>query len=335
MVKQAGLRFLALACLSIIFVPHSSFAAREKYSLPELEMPIRIVVNPKFIAIEDDAVVKMYDSKNFQYMKSVGRKGQGPGEFQDEAFPWMSSESLLVNSSNKISFFNFNGDLINEIKHPLGYPLYPINGHYLGYFWNLREGYASCILYDSAFKPLKELDRGKGMFDRNTRRWELFEIFFYSINRDKIVVANRDGSGISIFDDRGNLTALIKPKYSPPHFTATDKANVTTYWTDVLKWPKSYLEGRIKNTKFPENFPPVLTCRLDDDHVYIVTYEKKGHHYLYFKYDYAGSEIKRAYLPLEMTAPHVSVPFDIYGDKLYQLVFNMESDKWELIVDDI
>lgn len=312
-----------------------SLAIEKTYLIPNLNNPATIVMNNNRIYVEDGTTIKLFGRNDFKYIKTIGREGQGPGEFQGSANPQILPEKLLVSSSNKISYFTLSGDFIKDKKHTLfGSKIRAVNNKYVGFVWVFREDYVAYILYNSDVKPIKELHRGKALLHTNGRR-DLFEIFFYDTYKDKIVVAHREGFIIDIFDSNGNRIYSIKHKVKPVPFTNEDREKVIRYWREergLDQWQIEYLE---KRTDFPGNYPPIQTCRLADGKIYVVTYTKKDDQYECLIYDVNGKFLKKAYLPLKMLAPNHAFPFSINGNNLYQLIYNNEDNIWELHVNRI
>ena len=77
--------------------------AEKIYPLSNLTNPLTITMNNEDVFIEDGAAVKVFSRGDFEYINTIGRDGQGPGEFQDYATPQILSDKLMVSSSNKIT----------------------------------------------------------------------------------------------------------------------------------------------------------------------------------------------------------------------------------------
>jgi len=52
-------------------------------------------------------------------------------------------------------------------------------------------------------------------------------------------------------------------------------------------------------------------------------------------FDIKGSLLKKLSLPVRAMNPEHLCPFSFYKDKFYQLVFNEETENWELHITDI
>jgi len=321
--KKKLLLILALCFLPCNFA-HSfsaTYPDEKIVLLTQLEQPAGIILSNDYIAISDGPSVKLFDRKSFNFIRALGREGQGPGEFQDLASPEILNDCILVSSTNKISYFNFDGQLIQEIKLPASISgLKKIKDKYVGYILDMTQPddyYIVYNLYDANFTKLKELHKGKWVIHKNLRR-ELFEIMFYDTCQDKIVMAHRDGSALDILEADGNIIQTIKPKIKPVPFTKKDKEKVIASWKENGYTP-ALIDKLMKRTDFPDKYPPIMTCELADGKIYVITYRKKASGYESFIYDLNGKYLGKVYLPVVMAAPNYPSPFAIYDEHFYQL----------------
>ena len=300
------------------------------YPLSNLTNPLTITMNNESVYIEDGTAVKVFSRGDFKYKKTIGRDGQGPGEFQDYATPQILSDKLMVSSSNKISYFTLAGEFIEDKKHTIfGSISKAIDNKYIGYNWVFEKDYIAYILYDSNIQPIKELHRGRALIHPNGRR-EFFEIFFCDTFKETIVLAHREGFTIEIFDMNGNLIHSIKQKIDLIPFTSADKESVRQYWIEERGYEQAQVELLESRTNFPKFYPPIQTCRLSDDKIYVITYKKKDNKFECLVFDLDGHFIDITYIPLNMLAPNLASPFTINEEFVYQLIFNYETDIWEL-----
>jgi len=326
---------LWLVFLSLICAPAFQRPVDQPVPLPNLEKPDAIVMNEAFAAVADGTSVKFFDGHTFQFIRTIGRVGQGPGEFQDFAYPQLLPEHVLISSTNKISYFTFAGELIEEKKHDLmvSYVL-AIKDKYVAFAIirpvdRSEDFQLAYNLYDSKFRKTRELHRGEWLIKKNRRRG-FFEIFFYNTCKDKIVLAHRQGFVIEILDAYGNVIHTISPEFQPIPFTNKDKEKVIKYWREERGYNREQLESLEKRTDFPDHYPPLLTGRVDGGKIYAVTYRKEEGQQECLVYDLNGRFIKRTWLALTMAAPNSAGPFAIRGDTLYQLIYDEKDGTWKL-----
>lgn len=288
------------------------------------------------ICIEDGVTVKLFKRSDLSFVRTLGREGQGPGEFQDFASPQILPDCILVSSTNKISYFSLDGDLIKEKRGNIGISsIRAIKNKYIGY--SIRnepdDFYVVYVLYDSDLKPLTELHRGKWLIHKNRRR-DLFEILFYDTDGERIVLAHRNAMAIDILDSEGSVIHSIKYDVKPVPFRNEDREKVMEYWRD-RRYNQEQIESLKKRTDLPDYYPPLQTCCVADGKIYVITYARKKDGYECYVYDLDGKYRETVYLPLNMLAPHIRSPFTISGDKLYQLVYDYDKEQWELRVNRI
>jgi hypothetical protein len=324
-----------LLLLSFVIIPGYQRPIDQPIPLPSLEKPDAIVMNSAYIAVADGTSVKLFDGSTFQFIRTIGREGQGPGESQDFAYPQLLPEHILVSSTNKISYFTFDGDLIKEKKHALmASNVLAVKDKYVAFVIirpvdRSEDFQLAYNLYDSDFRKIRELHRGEWFIKKNRRRG-FFEIFFYDTCQDKIVLAHRQGFVIEILDAEGNVIHSIKPEVQLIPFTKEDKEEVIRYWRQERGYNQEQIESLDRRTDFPEHYPPLLTGRVDNGKIYAVTYRQEGGRRECLVFDLAGRFIKRTWLSLAMAAPNSAGPFAIRGDTLYQLIYDEKDHVWKL-----
>lgn len=308
-----------------------NYGAKKTYIMPNLDNPATIVMDNNRVYIEDGPAVKLFSRKDFRYLKTIGKVGEGPGEFKGYAAPQIFPDKLLISSMNKISYFTLSGDFISDKRHsPPCFLIKAINDKYVGYIWVFRGGYITYNLYNSDFKQIKELHRGKPFIYPNGQH-EYIKYVFYDTYKDKIVLAHRDGLSIDILDSNGNVCYLIELKTKPVPFTKKHKNQTIKAWQEN-GMTESQIQILEKKTIFPDFFPPIQECRLADGKIYVVTYMTKENKYKCLVYNMNGEKIKTIYLPIIMMSPSQAFPFSISSDDFCQLVYNYDYNEWELHV---
>lgn len=328
--KSAWLVLLSLTCIPINQRPLDA-----PIPLPHLEKPEMVVMNDDYMAVADGASIKLYDGSSFQFIRTIGRDGQGPGEFQGFANPQLLPDSILVSSTNKISYFAYSGELIKEKKHDLMASfVLEIKDKYVAFVIIRPEDRSEDFqlaynLYDSNMRKIRELHRGEWFIKKNRRRG-FFEIFFYDTSQGKIVMAHRAGFVIEILDAEGNILHTIEPEFQSIPFTNKDKEKVITYWREERGYNREQVESLEKRTDFPDYYPPLLAGRVASRKIYAFTYAQKERRHECLVYDLDGRFIKRTWVPLTMAAPNSAGPFAIRGETFYQLIYDDEDSIWKL-----
>ncbi len=128
-----------------------------------------------YFNVDDDGNIYAvdWDRKRIQkygpdgkYILTIGRFGQGPGEFQNVWMPHFDREGSLYTqdiANHKVVFFDLNGKLIKEVKLPEKTDDILINsrGEYVGYIHEIKEDpksgakvISSFGLFDKDFNPI-------------------------------------------------------------------------------------------------------------------------------------------------------------------------------------
>ena len=304
--------------------------------LNELENPGYLVANQDLLIIADNQKVRMYTMKDIQPIKTIGRKGEGPGEFRGEVCSQILSDSIMIGSAGKVSFFDFLGNLIREQKTRMNrINVKKINNKYISDSIDVKKDdlYISYNIYGSDFNREKTFLTGKWLMQRN-RKNDLFEIYFFDVYENKIVFAHRQGFKIEILNEKGGNLYTIK--MDRPRIPFTDKdMNQIIKDLEVNTKNKRYVQYIKEGCRIPKYFPDIRTCRVADGKIYVLTYLKEGGCSECLIFNMKGRKLKRIFIPLKDTSPLNTPPFTINDGRLYQLVDNFEKDNWQLIINKI
>lgn len=331
MFKHAIFLILIVCCFQTTVTP-----APKVIDLEDLESPGYVITDGKILLIEDKSRVRMYDMKNYKPLKTMGGKGEGPGEFKDFAFPQILSDSIMISSVGKVAFYDFSGNLVKEQKTRSNRTsIKKIGDKYITY--SIGRGkddfYISYDLYGPNFSKEKSFHKGDWMIHMGGKR-DLFEIFFYDVFQDKIIFAHRKGFKIEILDKNANILYSITETPDPVPFTDQDMDRAFTEMAANTK-RKAYVEYLRKKTEKPDNYPAIRTCRVADGKIYVITYLKEEDQSECLIYDMEGKRLKRVFIPLRDVSPLVLPVFTIDKSRLYQLIENHEKDLWQLVIDRI
>ena len=150
-----------LVFLFVAFFFHKAPAAGKVVTLNELESPGMLIVDHERLYIPDGCAVKIFSRKDFSLQKSIGRQGEGPGEFKYAPLIFISPDGIWVNSQDKVSLFSHSGKLIKEIKEKSRGSNYKPVGkgeRFIGQKIDMNSGnlYITYVLFDSELKAIKE-----------------------------------------------------------------------------------------------------------------------------------------------------------------------------------
>ena len=156
--------------------------------------------------------VKVYD-KEGKYVRSIGREGQGPGEFQVPGNVQFTDQNELMVcdlSRGAILFFSVDGQFLREIKSQMlisaGYTLFDNQGNiYLNKF-PLREPLYKLL---KIFPPYKNSEIVTSFPDSKKRTVPPLRIRFSLLPGDRVVWGIQSAYKFHICDRKGNTIKRI------------------------------------------------------------------------------------------------------------------------------
>jgi len=304
--------------------------------LRELEEPGYLKANEKFLFISDKFKVKIYSLKDFKLIKTIGGKGEGPGEFKGYPVPQILSDSIMISSPHKVSFYDFSGNLKKEKKAKISSSVIKkIDNKYISDSRSLEpdDFYLIYNLYDSDFIKEKELYKGKWMLHKGRKR-DLFEIYFFDVYDNKIIFAHGAGFKIEILDEFGNNLHTIELERSRIPFTDKDMKKICADLEKNIK-NKGFVQVIKERAIIPKFYPDIRTGRVADGKIYVITYLKKDGRSECLVFDMKGKQLETIFIPLRDISPILPPSFTIDNNHLYQIVENLDEEQWELVIDKI
>jgi hypothetical protein len=318
-------------------------AAGKVIPLNELVGPFMLKVDQKCIYIADGPKIKKFSRENFVLQKTIGKKGEGPGEYTGWDYPFLSvrPDGIWISCRNKILYFSHSGKLKKEIKKKSRDQAYkPVRKgeRFIGYKIKLtrEDFYLNYVLFDSELKAIKEIHQGKWIAQRN-KKPKLFELLFYEVIDDKIVFAHYSTDfAIDILDAEGNLLYSIRRDDKKIPFTKKDKQILFDYWRQHPDYRKNF-ESIKRRFEFPEYYPAISTCRVANNKIYVITHLCRQNKIECLVYDMKGKFQKRIFIPLLREEPTgmYDILFSIYDEQLFQVIDNPEKETWELHINPI
>jgi len=285
---------------------------REEYMFQRI---ITIAVNDA-----EDIYVMDYQAKHFkvfnkhgQYIKTVGRPGQGPGEFQaPRSILCTNQKEIVVSGMNRMSYFTLEGEFIKSV--PIAGVMIitadiDSNGNILCFDLAMDKGVYELKKFDSdsnyllsyGTSPLPGAPQSGGK-----KRSLFFPVLRWDvINGDQIICGYaEEGYKIKIFDSSGNLIKRIERDYTPLEVTQRE----------IDERIADYTPERKKKLYIPKYFPPFYWMISDDEgRIYVWTYERTpdGEGYYYDIFDAEGKYI--------LKAPFKARPLVIKKNKFYTI----------------
>jgi hypothetical protein len=250
---------------------------------------------------------------NGKFVRSFGRKGQGPGELEGPFNLRINEKDEILVSERrrkKLVVINKNGDFIREI---------PIAGnHFMVTLLENRkilamksifireEGFTDLpiVIYNEDLEEIATLQKGQKI-----PNWALAKeinglttsanLSAWSISKGLIHLGNHDnGYEFLVFNSKGILIRKIKKEYAPVKVPAYIKDKVFEMIDNhpVLKRPDLKIKNKIY---FPDNMLPFQYFFTDDKgRLFVMTHEKgkRPKEFVYDIFTYDGAFIGRTSL---------------------------------------
>lgn len=229
-------------------------------------------------------VVEQYSSSDFfvykfsptgEFVKKLGKKGQGPGEVQGISGVVVNKSGHLLiadRSTGKLLEFDADGNLVKETKaHHVMQEVVPLeNGNYLarrtakdsseGRYWFL-------CLFNSDFEEIKKLDSfDMSVYVPGKPNPGTIISFYWRVANDRIYIGNEQrGYELWEYDLDGNLLRKIRKEYKPTPYPEDFKKQ-----TEMLAARQPDL-----NLTVLQDMPPFNSFFPDDEgRLYVMTYEQ-------------------------------------------------------------
>jgi hypothetical protein len=313
--------------------------AKKLATLPDIFRPYHLSVDDQNFYVTEDTTIFIFSLKDFTLEKKFGKMGEGPREFKRPqggsgimTFP--QTDSLVINSMGKVSFFTKEGNFVKEMKSPVSGQVMgmyqPIGKQFAGFALSIGKNQSMDItvnIYDANLKKVKQIHK-QPFFQQGRMTFPIIPPVFY-VSDNKIITIGQEEFGINIFDANGNKVTTITREYKLLKVTEDYKKGVF----DSFKTnpdTKQFYEVFKNIIKFSDYFPGIQFFFVDNQKVYILTYLKKDETYEFFIYNFKGQFLKRLFLPVAYLDGLRPCPTYIKDNKLYQVIENEEEEVWEL-----
>jgi hypothetical protein len=280
--------------------------------------------------------VVVYSRKDYCPLIQFGRPGQGPGEFSLILQTYVSTESIMITTSERISIFSHQGKLLEEIKNPRLYPIIKLENCFF------QERYQSNMItyeiLDDKFKKKKELySAGSGVTPRDPKTNKFIGNLVHHHNhglvtQQYIVIGDTEkGFYFKIFDHKGRLIREISHQVDRRCVNAEDKKMIMNEVIERAKKARQWemLKSQI-NYIFSKYFPVYFDFFIQDEKLYVFGYPMPNKKQNVSIFDLKGELLSAKIIPYIGFNYFRNHTYFIYKGFLYYLFDNEESEKWEL-----
>jgi len=229
-----------------------------------------------------DCQIKVF-SKNGDFLRAIGRKGQGPGEMQlPSAMELAGNERLVVYDMQKsyLSFFSFTGNFIKQDSVAKYFPLVRVKtdqkGHFAIQTYTRDEkilGY-KIILLDSNLELVCEIASIERKRNPPRVLRLINPLLSYRITKNgQILMGYSKDYELCFLNKEGDLAKKIITDYTPLPLTNEDKKRLTEE-----RFPET--DGGVPEgykLEFPDHYPPFSSFLIDSiGRIFVRTYEEAG-----------------------------------------------------------
>jgi hypothetical protein len=215
--------------------------------------------------------VRVYDAKG-AYLRTIGRRGQGPGEFRLPGFVQITKQGELLvydYAMSRASFFTPDGSLLRQETTRM--PLMPLAMDSRGYFTGYKMGAPPpiggkvLIRYDPDFQKANTIAQDE---QGQPRMFDIGKPTIYGCvgPNDEIIWGNSEDYVLYFANSEGKITKKVRREYDPVPITAAEKKEFEEKYAEPLSHGMSI--------KFRNNYPVFRGIFVDENgHVLVKTYE--------------------------------------------------------------
>ncbi|MCK4942644.1 MAG: hypothetical protein KAS65_03660 [Candidatus Aminicenantes bacterium] len=327
---------LVLLLLMIVLPALSRVVTLEGLVKPDL-----IVVKGNKLYVLEKTSIYIYSVKDFQLIKKFGREGEGPREFMARPYgPPMSmsfvDRQLVVNSNNKLSYFDVDGIFLNERKAFANLVLFQVRDNFVAIGPSVDAEKRFRISYRLYSNDLKEL---KNLFHTNisVNPQDFIIMPISAIGHNPcykgniFIAASNTDFVIDVFNHTGKKIRRISRNFVKEKIPQKFK-DETHYWFKNESMYKQFYDGIKGFIKFKDHFPAIRDVHLADETIYVVTHKRKKNLWECVLLDMIGREKKRVFIPLSRYVPFTYYPllYSVENRVLYSLIEDEDEEVWKL-----
>lgn len=334
---RARSSFFLMAAAAVLAFAAGNASAELVAKLPQVMNPFFLCIDGgRMYIVENDATVHIYklEAGGVSFVKTFGREGQGPGEFDFIYAVRPFKDHLDIPGSAKLARFSLDGDYQSEIVFTVG--------AFKGAFYRLADRYvARDIDFDDkgATTTIRLYDKDLGLIKEIGRRTEPLNIMekinlvsaYYAprVFGDRLyVIDSARASVVAVYDRDGVLRREIRLPLEPQKMTAALKdaviRTVKEGWAGRMPWAEYE-----KRLFFPDETPGLDYFEVLDGAFAVRTWKYRRDMVEFALFDGQGRELKRLDLPFTGRLSN-GILFCFYQGRYYYLREDPGEEAWEL-----
>ena len=270
---------------------------KEEYLFSRID-GIDVDNNENIYVLNDKTPYIRVFSRSGEFTKTIGRKGQGPGEFQSPRFIQITpQEEVMVfdPATRRLTFFSPDGKYLGHISTAkINYPFAPIKmdpgGNLIAklVIWPSEGGGVELKKFDSDLKLLTMIYKTR--IDEPDKEMEIRAMrpsLYFAISKEgNVIWGNSRSYELEVLNLEGKLIKKIMKDYKPIKITEKDK--------EIFKLRARRIINRGYELLFPKYFPAFQNISIDcEGRIFVGPYERieSGEDDFYY-YDVFDSEGK-------------------------------------------
>ncbi len=332
------MRIGKIGAIALLLIFLNSAASAEKLAdYPDVVRPSRIYIDgDSLYVIESANQVVVYSLSIHQTVRTIGKKGEGPGEFPRTPYLKVLPDRLFFGTFGKFSTYSRSGRLLNEKRQYAMVRLLPVADRYasLGARNEEEVRYRMINLLDQDQGHLMVLQQNHQ--EQARRRGIIYAIndyFNFDTHDDKVFVADSTlGFHISVYSARGEKLRTIHKEREQIRITEEYRDE---FIQQQMAHPRGGGEWRAVAQRFkieyPRYFPAIRGMQVQEGKIFVRTYRQEGDGVEFVILDLEGTVLHEGFFPLfEQDSLVDTYPHAFSRDSFYYLKFNGEREVWEL-----
>jgi len=328
--------FFYLAVTAGLALSAGTASAELVAKLPQVMNPFFLTIaDGRMFIVENDVAAHIFtlDAKGISFVKTFGREGQGPGEFDFIYMIRAFKDHLDIPCSHKLARFSLDGDYISEVAITVG--------GFKGAFYRLGDGYVvrdvnfdeegtttTIRLYDKDLKLIKEI--GSRTEPRNIMKINLVANYYAPrVFGDRLYVIDAaQNTVVTVYDRNGVKQKEVRLPLEPIKMTAALREAVIKPIKDGWTGPMSWADYE-KRLFFPDETPGLDYFEILDGKFVSRTWRYRQDKVEFALFDERGRELRRLDLPFTGRLSN-GILFCFYQGRYYYLRENSDEEVWEL-----
>ncbi len=325
-----------VAAVLLIFLC-SIFYAEKLADYPDIVRPSRIYIDgDSLYVIESANQVAVYSLSTHKPVRTIGKKGEGPGEFPRTPYLKILPDSLFFGTFGKFTTYSKTGEFLEDkLQYAMIY-LLPATDGYVSLTNRNEEEFRTRMvnLLDPEQNQLKVLQQNR--LEQSRRRGIIYAIndfFHIDTHAGMIFVADSSlGFHISVYNAEGQKLRSIQKNRKKIRITDDFKDE---FIQQQMAHPRGGGEWRIVSQRFkieyPRYFPDIRSFQVQEGKIFVRTYKQEGDKVNFVILDLEGSTLHEGFFPLfEQGSLVDTYPYAFFENSYYYLKFSGEREVWEL-----